>query len=124
MTLFTNIHPLALAEKLEGIQDDNEGNFSFEAIEGKDFKFNLKVNVVRQGLADIEDEEILEIIGDAEGSETADVSVALDVFKHASQKDTYSLVFRQNGSNWESATEFAEALKSIRNYFEEFADEE
>ena len=84
----------------------------------------MKVNIVKQGLADIEDEEILEVLGDVEESDTTKVSIGLEVFKHPTQEDTYTLAFRQNGENWESAIEFKEALKSIRSYFEEFADEE
>lgn len=68
-TLFTGVHPLKIESQLETVRDDNEANFNFDKVENKEFKYLLKVSVVRTDLQEIEDEEILEVLGDTGDSQ-------------------------------------------------------
>jgi len=106
------------------VADLNSNCFSFEQVEGKDFKFNLKVTVTREAQEfDEEDAELQEIIGDDE-EEDEEVQIAMEVRAHPTDKEQIALVFRQNGENWVDNRDFSKAMLNLGELFAEFANEE
>lgn len=105
--------------------DANANCFSYDQVENKDFKFNLRVTIIREvPELDEEDEELQEIVGDDDTDASQEVEIRMEVMQHPAEKDQIGLVFRQNGKNWVDSRDFNLAMVNIAEFFADFANEE